>query len=422
MSCTINLNGMKQPDEENKLPSVMQLSVAFANKGVAFRLSDQKYYYLDFDILPPRYKELLAHNMDLNKCLIIDLSQQFPALQEQQFLFLKSILYYYTVYRNWSHSKESNARNYFAHYIRSLVIPTKDFLTLLKVMDYICIEKLYLESILMRLIKNDKDQEIDWEHGGYSSTIVGLATKWRFLLQGKRDPDLDTSFTSPGCSLRELCTYRGTDLFYVQEQKLSLNNCFLNSIDSLPDDLLSQNISLSAIKSLYLEGNLLSSLPLNTLKFLPELKQISIRNNYLKHWPQDLFTRCKMLEYIDFSDNKLETIDEGVIGGCTLLRYLFLHNNALKKVPPLLLNKCRLLREFTLGCNQLEEISDDFFEENLGLKFISLAHNKLTKLPDFSEQKDLTYLSIYGNAHAVSELSRNLPDQVIKAIGFACNN
>lgn len=86
--------------------------------------------------------------------------------------------------------------------------------------------------------------------------------------------------------------------------------------------------------------------------------------------------------YMLYSNNKIKELPEGVPGaGMTDLRMLHLSSNRLEKLPDSIKDGTSL--EFLyLNSNLLREIPKGMTEALILLKRLTLAHNKITKLPD----------------------------------------
>ncbi|XP_056128755.1 extracellular matrix protein 2 [Lampris incognitus] len=204
----------------------------------------------------------------------------------------------------------------------------------------------------------------------------------------------------PGCDVTDVTmTCDNAKLNYfpplaMQELKsLSLEG---NNISSIPAEafngipnlewinlgknkLTSARISAKAFRSLrflgrlYLDGNLLETIPLN---LPPTLQELKINENKLRVIDQKSFTDLGSLVTLELEGNLLSegTVDPLAFSHLRQLSYLRLGQNHFRTVPQGLPNT---LLELYLENNLIEEISDAVFNQTTNLNVVSLRHNRL---------------------------------------------
>ncbi|CAG5927503.1 unnamed protein product [Menidia menidia] len=171
-----------------------------------------------------------------------------------------------------------------------------------------------------------------------------------------------------------------------------------NQIDSIQLDLLSEYVSMEflvlsnnqlkdgtiegafegvpALKRLYLDRNLLESVPIDLPSSLEELR---LDNNNLKLMSEAVWTRCPGLLVLSLSNNSLgsrsESLPREVFSPLCELRTLNLDHNHLGSVPqglPL------SLKELYLRGNLIDRVHAGVFNGLSGLMVLDLSSNRLT--------------------------------------------
>ncbi|XP_046408286.1 protein artichoke-like [Ischnura elegans] len=141
---------------------------------------------------------------------------------------------------------------------------------------------------------------------------------------------------------------------------LSSDEKFLNSssIQEKPANLNNAWIGTSLIKDLFLDNNLLSSLPDGVFYGMHGLQFLNISSNRITFLPQDIFSR---------NENLME---------------LLASNNLFTNIPATLLRNNTRLRKLDLSHNFIETLDLDFFATSTSLCYIHINDNRIHHLPD----------------------------------------
>lgn len=202
------------------------------------------------------------------------------------------------------------------------------------------------------------------------------------------------------CSYRVVqCSDKGLDkvpygIPYNSRYLLLMNN----HIKSIPLDLLSQYLSIEflvlsnnhlvdssikgafegiqTLKRLYLDRNLLQSVPTD----LPvSLEELHLDGNKVKVMSEVAWSRCPGLLILSLSNNSLESISSlfpvGVLSPLSSLRTLSLSHNHLTSVP---LHLPLSLQELYLSGNLIQRFQPGIFQGKAQLQVLDLSANRLT--------------------------------------------
>lgn len=131
--------------------------------------------------------------------------------------------------------------------------------------------------------------------------------------------------------------------------------------------------SLKHLSRLYLDGNLLQLVPADLPSTLQELK---INENKLREIEENSFQGLNNLLTLEMEDNVLSegNVSPFAFNPLTQLTYLRLGRNHFRTIPQGLPSS---LLELHLENNRIEEISDSIFNQTTNLNLISLRHNRL---------------------------------------------
>lgn len=132
----------------------------------------------------------------------------------------------------------------------------------------------------------------------------------------------------------------------------------------------------SALKRLYLDRNLLRSVPVD----LPDsLEELRLDNNHLRLMSEAAWTRCPGLLILSLSNNSLgsraESLPDGVLFPLSKLRILNLDHNLLASVP---LGLPPSIRELYLRGNRIKRFFGGVFDGPSELSVLDLSSNRLT--------------------------------------------
>ncbi|RXM27302.1 Lumican [Acipenser ruthenus] len=125
---------------------------------------------------------------------------------------------------------------------------------------------------------------------------------------------------------------------------------------------------------LYLDKNLLSSIPTD---LPPTLEELRLNLNNISVMSEQAWSRCKSLKIISINNNTLtnDSIPAGVFSSLTNLQTLSLNHNQLIGVPSKLPTN---LKELFLEGNQIDTISAQIFTDYSELLYLDLSNNLLT--------------------------------------------
>ena len=90
---------------------------------------------------------------------------------------------------------------------------------------------------------------------------------------------------------------------------------------------------LSALTSIYLHTNQLTTLPEGVFSGLSALTYLFLRSNQLTTLPEGVFSGLSVLRYLSLHSNQLTTLPEGVFSGLSALTTLRLESNAVDPLP-----------------------------------------------------------------------------------------
>ncbi|XP_020379870.1 platelet glycoprotein V-like [Rhincodon typus] len=216
-----------------------------------------------------------------------------------------------------------------------------------------------------------------------------------------------------------------------------LVDCRGTALESIPVDI---NPS---TQTLFLDGNSLTRIPLNSFRNLgqlnylglssnclllqnnifdplPRLQALDLSANHLSELPEDLFGNLSNLTWLNLANNNLHSLHLGK--SLTKLTYLDLSNNNLTVFQETFKHFPQLDTLF-LNSNQLKTLPETGFSQLLLLKVLDLSNNELSSLPSqflnhhhkltdlrldknrfrtftanlFSQLHHLQYLTISGN-------------------------
>ncbi|XP_078597602.1 uncharacterized protein LOC144873799 [Branchiostoma floridae x Branchiostoma japonicum] len=172
---------------------------------------------------------------------------------------------------------------------------------------------------------------------------------------------------------------------------LQLLDLSKNNLTSIPGDLP------RSLQKLYLEGNELSTLPLQSFKKVGSLTELDLSNNLLRTsgLHPTAFTFLPQLETLDISDNLLTLPPDNLPEG---LRYLFLQSNDLTAIKRGAFTQLTNLKWLYLQNNRItdDKIESGAFELLLELYSLDMSANYLTEVPS-NLPASLEYLYLKDN-------------------------
>ena len=227
------------------------------------------------------------------------------------------------------------------------------------------------------------------------ATITSLDLSWSSLT-------LKTGDFS-GLSALTTLSLGGNDLTSLPEgvfsglSALTTLNLSGNDLTSLPEGVFS---GLSALTTINLNSNDLTSLPEGVFSSLSALTTINLNSNDLTSLPEGVFSGLSALTTLDLRNNDLTSLPEGVFSGLSALTTLDLRNNDLTSLPEGVFSGLSALTTLRLNSNDLTSLPEGVFSGLSALTTLILSSNDLTSLPEgvFSGLSSVTSLNLLGNA------------------------
>ena len=144
---------------------------------------------------------------------------------------------------------------------------------------------------------------------------------------------------------------------------------------------------------LFLQGNTLTTLPVDVFHNLTKLAILELQDNTMTMLPSGVFRNLIDLETLHLHNNALTTLPAGVFRNLTALRSLLLSHNALATLPADVFHGLTGLRELDLHSNALTTLPAVVFHGLTDLQELDLHGNALTTLPtSVFRHRDLTEL------------------------------
>ncbi len=113
---------------------------------------------------------------------------------------------------------------------------------------------------------------------------------------------------------------------------------------------------LSALTSLDLSNNQLSTLPAGAFTGLSALTELRLDRNQLSTLPAGAFTGLSALTELDLGENQLSALSAGAFTGLSVLTELYLHSNQLSTLPAGIFSDLSVLTELYLHSNQFSTL------------------------------------------------------------------
>ena len=151
-----------------------------------------------------------------------------------------------------------------------------------------------------------------------------------------------------------------------------------NELTGLPSDLLDD---LSALDKLNLKNNDLSALSAGDFDDLGSLSELYLGGNRLSAVPADVISGLSGLEILGLADNQLSALGPDDFSGLSSLEVLFLGGNQLSSLPADVFSGLSALQELWLGDNQLTSLPHGVFSGLSALAALNLSGNSTDPLP-----------------------------------------
>ena len=204
-----------------------------------------------------------------------------------------------------------------------------------------------------------------------------------------------------------------------------------------------------SLQMLDVSGNRLLEMPPAAVSFLPQLRQLRLRDNELSIIHDGALRGLPRLQLLDVSDNRLVALPAMMLNETRAVSDLCLQNNSIRVLPPGLLadlpqllavnlsanalsslwvrgdafSGLRRLIVLDLSGNRLETLSREVFADLSSLQVLDLSRNQLQSLPGglFSALSNLHSLALAGNIIARLE-PRSLEGlHVLSRLGLSHN-
>ena len=154
---------------------------------------------------------------------------------------------------------------------------------------------------------------------------------------------------------------------------------------------------LTALTSLNLSNNQLSSLSAEVFSDLTMLLSLNLSNNQLSSLSAEAFDGLTALATLELFGNRLRSLPPGMFDRLTSLRRLDLENNRLSSVPAEIFDQLTELRDLSLGRNQLSSLPAGLFANLTNLGNLWLFSNQLSSLPALTNSTRLITLRLNNN-------------------------
>jgi len=154
-------------------------------------------------------------------------------------------------------------------------------------------------------------------------------------------------------------------------------DCANRGLDTVPED-----ISLDS-QEIFLQGNALSRIVENQFSHLPNLQYIYLQDNKISELAASSFQGpAKKLKSLIMHNNQISVIPDYIFDGMSSLTVLNFNENMIETIPYDFLKDCPELVEVSFYRNSLVSIDGAMFNKLPKLKYLGLAYNKLTTVPD----------------------------------------
>ncbi|XP_039254748.2 leucine-rich repeat-containing G-protein coupled receptor 5A-like [Styela clava] len=161
-----------------------------------------------------------------------------------------------------------------------------------------------------------------------------------------------------------------------QLQKLSL---FGNIISELPEGIFTSGFK--KMHTLLLQDNRLTSVPVNTISKMGNLKNLNLGANFIEEISANAFARLENLEHVWLDDNFLSEIPFRALSKAPNIKALNLDMNRITTVRNGDLDALVKLRVLLLKHNGISMIENNAFESSRNIRILELSYNNLTSLP-----------------------------------------
>ncbi|XP_063626474.1 toll-like receptor 3 [Cydia splendana] len=213
---------------------------------------------------------------------------------------------------------------------------------------------------------------------------------------------------------------------FTKINSLKLLNMSCNHIADLEVSERSPGAGFSAVQTIDLSYNAISSIPNNYFRQFPDLLHLDLSHNYIKSFDILTFEGITQLQKLYVSDNEitklgvvfarfefmkelvldhnyLTSLEESNFDKMSKLEKLNISSNTLASIGDASFNHLVELQELDLSNNTISTITKPIFQHNTNLQSLDISSNKITKIePGSFEGKSIEDFKVHNNPIAGS--------------------
>ena len=154
---------------------------------------------------------------------------------------------------------------------------------------------------------------------------------------------------------------------------------------------------LTALTSLTLRKNGLTSLPSGIFDDLTTLTDLDLTANELTSLPSGIFDNLTTLTHLNLGSNDLTALPSNIFDNLIKLTHLYIDHNDLTSIPAGIFDNLTTLTHFSLHDNGITSLPADIFKNLTKLLIFSLRSNKIDDVSELESLTSLTTLYIDHN-------------------------
>jgi len=164
-------------------------------------------------------------------------------------------------------------------------------------------------------------------------------------------------------------------IHFQRFKKLETLNLNQNKLTDIPEQL---SVFIPSIRKIHLRGNyLIKDFSQKALDAAFNLEKIDIADSSIRQLRDALFTNNTRLRSLDFRYNKIHKIHKNAFQGLSDLHSLHLDHNQIKQLHSNVFKPLTSLRSLTIASNRLSQITNDIFMYNSNLQVIDFRRNEI---------------------------------------------
>ncbi|KAM3855819.1 phospholipase A2 inhibitor-like [Vipera latastei] len=218
-------------------------------------------------------------------------------------------------------------------------------------------------------------------------------------------PETVTEFVCNSPSLREFPTGFPVRAKMISVEFTQVSSLGVEALQGLPN-----------LRDLHLSNNRLKTLPSGLFRNLPELHTLDLSRNDLEDLPPEIFTNASSLTHLSLSENRLAELRPSWFETLKELRILGLDHNQVKEIPISCFDKLKELTSLDLSFNLLHRLAPEMFSGLDNLEKLVLESNPIQCIVGrtFHWHPKLTVLSLKNSSltHVIMGVFQTL-DQVV---------